>query len=218
MRQPSASRPRPTSKIQRSPSRIFWARCCTVNVKTFLKKRGSRRSSRFAEGEKRMNERERREEDARGNAEHLASVRDQSASGRMTAGEAEDGFICGRQLHTFAELGTCNRTARNAAETECGAGQICGFDHGAGIEISPVRPSHLRAGGSPQRQRRVLQGPYQQKRAVPSLTLRGDLPGSEARAYSWTHSSAMRRQRAEHRPRQYADRDRRERSAFRQDA
>ena len=90
-----------------------------------------------------MNERERREEDARGNAEHLASVRDQSASGRMTAGEAEDGFICGRQLHAFAELGTSNRTARNAAETECGAGQIRGFDHGAGIEISPVRPSFL---------------------------------------------------------------------------
>lgn len=52
-----------------------------------------------------MNERERREEDARGNAEHLASVRDQSALGRMTAGEAEDGFIGGRQLHAFAELG-----------------------------------------------------------------------------------------------------------------
>ena len=93
-----------------------------------------------------MNEQDRREEDARGNAEHLASVRDQSALGRMTAGEAEDGFIGGRQLHAFAELGTCNRTARNAAETECGAGQIRGFDHGAGIEISPVRPSHLRAG------------------------------------------------------------------------
>lgn len=93
-----------------------------------------------------MNERERREEDARGNAEHLASVRDQSALGRMTAGEAEDGFIGGRQLHAFAELGTCHGAARNAAETECGARQIRGFDHGSGIEISSVRPSHLRAG------------------------------------------------------------------------
>lgn len=93
-----------------------------------------------------MNERERREEDARGNAEYLASVKGQSASGRMTAGEAENRFIGGRQLHALAELGTCDGAARNAAETECGARQIRGFDHGAGIEISPVRPSHLRAG------------------------------------------------------------------------
>ena len=93
-----------------------------------------------------MNERERREEDARGNAEYLASVKGQSASGRMAAGEAENRFIGGRQLHALAELGTCDGAARNAAETECGAGQISGFDHGAGIEISPVRPSHLRAG------------------------------------------------------------------------
>lgn len=59
-----------------------------------------------------MNERERREEDARGNAEHLASVKGQSASGRMTAGEAEDGFIGGRQLHALAELGTSDGAAR----------------------------------------------------------------------------------------------------------